>query len=340
MSSATTAIDDFSANFSTHRTKLVSPDGVRYINFVRSLVPNYRKVWFHIGIGYFSLGIAVLCAIFFGNRNWNYFYYVPFLSFLIGYCIAYLQLFIHEGAHYNLAPNKNASDLVADLLIAWMIGTSVKKYRVVHFEHHKSIGTPNDTEHTYFFPLNLLFIVKALFAIRAIEVLLARLNFLGVSAPERSSRSQLSARDGAVLVAGIAAHGLICVGLYTLGGLGAMMCWILGIGVFFPFFGALRQLLEHRSDAEAPSVDFFTRDHGAMTRIFQDGPIGSTLGGAGFNRHLLHHWEPQVSYTNLPELEEFLKKTDMAHIIEARRTTYAKTFMRLFAVGITPKHKA
>ena len=34
-----------------------------------------------------------------------------------------------------------------------------------------------------------------------------------------------------------------------------------------------------------------------------DGPLASTLGGAGFNRHLLHHWEPKISYTRFRELE-------------------------------------
>jgi hypothetical protein len=74
------------------------------------------------------------------------------------------------------------------------------------------------------------------------------------------------------------------------------------------------------------------QDHGAFTRLFKGGIFANTFGGAGFNRHLLHHWEPQVSYTNLPELEAFLETTAMRHIMQQRRTTYRETFCRLFSI--------
>jgi len=35
----------------------------------------------------------------------------------------------------------------------------------------------------------------------------------------------------------------------------------------------------------------------APDRLFGDDFFSCTFGGAGFNRHLLHHWEPQISYT-------------------------------------------
>jgi len=47
---------------------------------------------------------------------------------------------------------------------------------------------------------------------------------------------------------------------------------------------------------------------------------------------LLHHWEPSVSYTNLPELERYLLGTDAAKVIAARRSSYFSTFSRLFHV--------
>jgi fatty acid desaturase len=110
----------------------------------------------------------------------------------------------------------------------------------------------------------------------------------------------------------------------------AAAAWLLGVAVMFPFFGALRQLLEHRDDKAAASVDYRLTDHGAVTRMFGDGPFASTFGGAGFNRHLLHHWEPTVSYTRLKDLEAFLADTDLKDALAQRTTSYGRTFLCLF----------
>ena len=91
----------------------------------------------------------------------------------------------------------------------------------------------------------------------------------------------------------------------------------------------VRTILEHRDDLVEATRDCTKVPHGAFTRTFGDGPLASTLGAAGFNRHLLHHWEPQVSYTRLRELEAFLMRTDVAPILERRRSTYVGTFVLL-----------
>lgn len=76
-------------------------------------------------------------------------------------------------------------------------------------------------------------------------------------------------------------------------------------------------------------IDYSTQPHGAVNRLFGDGPLASTLGGAGFNRHLLHHWEPQISYTRLRELEVYLLRTDAAEGVRMRQSTYLETFWAL-----------
>jgi hypothetical protein len=40
----------------------------------------------------------------------------------------------------------------------------VRDYRKVHFQHHRALGTVDDSEISYFFPLNLMFFVKGVFA--------------------------------------------------------------------------------------------------------------------------------------------------------------------------------
>ena len=58
-------------------------------------------------------------------------------------------------------------------------------------------------------------------------------------------------------------------------------------------FATLRQLLEHRP---APGQIAGA----AVTRMFGTDLFSRTFGGAGFNRHLLHHIEPQVSQITPP----------------------------------------
>lgn len=322
-----TAVDiesDYSRSFHLLRHQTVNSRGIRYVDFVKTLSPRYGRVFLDIALGYANL--LVTCVLIVA---------LPALGLLkpwlaaglgavsIGFWIAYLQLFIHEGAHFNLSPDRDRSDLICNLLIAWMIGSSVQKYRVVHFQHHRELGNVNDSEVTYFFPLNLLFIVKGLFGIRVLEVLSSR-----KVTQERATTQH--GRSRYVGLAGLIAHLLILMATYVLGSVWLTLAWIVGVGAFFPLFGALRQLLEHRDDRANSGTDYFGTDHGAYTRIFGSDPFSSVFGGAGFNRHLLHHWEPSLSYTNLPELEGYLLDTDVAPVIAARRSSYFRTFTRLF----------
>ena len=317
---------DYSRSFHLLRPRIVDSRGVRYVDFVKTLSPHYGKVFFDIGLGYASLLATCVLVVALPALNlMNAWLAAGLGAISIGFWVAYLQLFIHEGAHFNLSPDRDRSDLLCNLLVAWMIGSSVQKYRVVHFQHHRELGNVDDSEMTYFFPLNLLFIVKALFGIRVLEVLASRR-----TAQDRATTRL--ARGKYVGVVGLFAHALILAATYFLGSIWLSLSWIVGVGAFFPLFGALRQLLEHRDDRANSSANYFKTPHGAYTRMFGRDPFSATFGGAGFNRHLLHHWEPSVSYTNLPELEAYLLDTDAAKSIEMRRSSYFKTFTRLFQV--------
>nr|WP_153667270.1 fatty acid desaturase [Phyllobacterium sp. SYP-B3895] len=304
--------------------------GDAYKTFLKALRPDYARIRRDIALGYAALATTIVACSLLPSLG-----VYPIIAAIlgapsIGYWVAYLQLFIHEGAHYNLAPDRAESDRFCDRYISWMIGTTVAAYRKVHFEHHRALGTIDDSESTYFFPLNLLFIVKGLFGLRAVEVILARRKI--VDNVERKQKKP--AKDGSKIapLTALAVHGGIVVIAFLLGFWWVSIAWLFGVGMVFPFFGALRQLLEHRDEDASAMNDYSKTPHGAVTRIFEDGPIGSTLGGAGFNRHLLHHWEPQVSYTNLPALERFLMTTKAGPIIERRKTTYTQTFLKLLSI--------
>ena len=325
-------LNDYSNSFGQIRVQLRNSDGLQLIDYTKSLKPRYGVVYYDIAWGYAALLITIGLAIAAELAGVSRIAIALVGAVLVGYWIAYLQLFLHEGAHWNLARDREVSDRICNTFLGWLAGINVKSYRKVHFQHHRALGTIQDSENSYFFPLNLVFILKGLFGIRALEVILERRHF-GAEMKAREDHRK-AAIDGPKLdrqlLIGVAMHIGIVTILVSFGLWASAAAWLLGIGVMFPFLGALRQLLEHRSERASPKIDYSRSDHGAVTRIFQDGFFANTFGGAGFNRHLLHHWEPTVSYTRFKELEEFFCDTSLRPIIEQRRTTYGATFMRLF----------
>jgi fatty acid desaturase len=312
---------DYSGKFQVLRPVIVDRSGQRYMDFLKTLEPSYVRVWMDIALGYVALIATALIGGFAPRYGCPPWIAVLAGALSIGFWVAYLQLFIHEGAHFNLARDRANSDLVCNILIAWMVGTSAQLYRSVHFQHHRALGQIDDSEMTYFFPLNLLFIINGVFGVRAIRVLAKRRVITG-SARTTSGRS--------MALCGVFVHAMIVLAGFWFGLPTLSIAWILGVGMVFPLLGALRQLLEHRDPDADPQTDYLEHDHGAFTRIFSPGVFSSLFGGAGFNRHLLHHWEPQVSYTNLHQLEAYLLDTDIASVIEMRRSSYARTFVSLF----------
>jgi hypothetical protein len=53
------------------------------------------------------------------------------------------------------------------------------------------------------------------------------------------------------------------------------------------------------------------------------------FGSAGFRRHLLHHWDPQTSYSRFDDFEGFLMQTELAPQIDEARTSYLSTWRAL-----------
>jgi fatty acid desaturase len=335
--------DDYSAAFHKVRFGLVDDRGQSYAEFVRGLRPDFARVYRDIGWGYSMLITTALIAIFTLHNGVPPWFVVAIGALSFGYWIAYLQLFIHEAAHANLAAERKESDRLGNLLVAWMVGTTVANYRKVHFEHHRALGTTSDTESSYFLPLNALFVLSSLCGLRAVEVLLTRRSC--VQRSRSSGKSEQAAFDAegipcrsrASLIAshvraGVLGHIVVILVAWWGGSWPLATAWCVGVGVVFPFFAALRPVLEHRDEVASSRIDYRRADHGAYTRLFGDDPLSASFGGAGFNRHLLHHWEPQVSYTRLPELEKFLGRTVMKTVMESRRSSYGAAFIRLFTL--------
>ena len=301
---------------------LAGVGGLTFRELRATLRPRYWLVWLEIGLGHAFLW-AILVALTLADDWWQQLLAAVLGAVCLGYCIAYLQLFFHEGAHFLLAPKRALNDFLANSLLGLFTGQNIKHYRRIHFAHHRALGRPDDTERTYFERLTPRFILESVTGIRVVKVLLLRRRALATKLPTATT---LGSRWP--LVCGLVLHAGLLAILLFLGHFGAAIAWCTGLGMVYPFLFSLRQLLEHRAVEPGGTTP---PECAASHRLFGTGLLASTLGGAGFNRHLLHHMEPQISCTRLAELECFLMGTDRADWLNQHRTTYLRTFLALLA---------
>ena len=266
-----------------NKADLVDPSGQSFREYRRGLTPRYGVAWLQIAGGWVACSILVFMHGAIVDRSIVAgVIALPAFALGIGFAVAYLQLFLHEAAHWNLHPRRETNDLLTDLFVSGPVGMAVVSYRPIHFDHHRFLGSPDDTEISYFDPLNVRYLVESLLGIKVLRVMRRRSRLLEEKEVPKSSRTRL------VFVYGLALNAGLLLGLVWGGWWPVALAWTLGVAVFFPFFGALRQLLEHRDELASDDVDYTEVVHGAIHRLFGDGILASTLGGAGFNRHMLH----------------------------------------------------
>ena len=307
-----------------NKKDIVNTSGVRYADFKESLTPDYLKAWIDLGLGLIALP-AVGAIIWVVNKMYPSWFIISGIigAVAVGYLIAYIQLFMHEAAHYNLVKNKKLNDILTNLFIGIFVGLDVKHYRCIHFNHHRHLGKTIDSESNYFDPLNMLFFLESLSGIKGLKVMMRR---------ERTSLStgEKKSTFNVIFLFGIIFNLSVIITLAQYHQWTLIVVWIVGLGLVFPLFNALRQLLEHRSENASPTIDYTKTPHGEINRMFGDGFFARTFGGAGFNRHLLHHWEPQISYTRLKELENYLLETPLMESLQQSKTSYSQIFLKLF----------
>ena len=301
-------------------------NGTSYTVFRNSLQPRYATVAFDIFKGYFFLVVIATTIFFLDYRFHSYWLiFIPVCSILLGYVAAYLALFIHEAGHFNLHPDKKKNDRLATFFLCLPFGLSIKSYRKIHWQHHLHLGTPQDTEVSYFHALTKLFIFETLTGIHLLRTMLQK-DGTSILTKEQVKQSRI------MLLAGGFLHILIFAAAFITGNWAFAIAWIAGFGLFFPFFATIRQVLEHRDELANRATDFYKQPHGKVSRLFVHHLLSSSFGSAGFTRHMIHHWDPQVSYTRLKDIEAFLTKNEKTSaILKASTTSYSKTLKKLLA---------
>lgn len=296
---------------------LISGEGTSYLDFRKTLRPHYARVWFEIGGGWITLFslLAILPAI--QTEYWLHTaVWILIGGMAVGFLIAFLHLFFHEAVHFHLTSNRSTNDRLANFLMGPLLLSCVEFYRHIHMAHHRLLGAPDDTENSYFQPLSPRFLLNSLLGQRVISVLLNRAQTQAVVIPasirEKNRRFFLI---GAVLHFSIVVSALGTQSWILAG------AWCTGVLCFTPFFGAVRQLLEHRNTQSGqPKV----------TRLFAPGPFSAIFGAAGFNRHIIHHWDPTLSYTCFEKVEGFLLSTPLKEAYQAAQKSYFAVFKELY----------
>jgi fatty acid desaturase len=314
-------VDDHSARPGTFLHGMVAPDGQTYAAFRAALRPQWWRVWGELAATWLLVaGVAVAVVAGEGGLDWPWgLLFVPVGAVVLALAVHHLSCFLHEGAHFNLARSRAASDRVTNLAAGAVVLMDIRSYRVVHLAHHRLLGTAQDTEHSYFQRPGLAFVVKSCLGASVLAVL--------------RDRSDVSARQEQrhlfVPALGAAFHLGIVVAAIVTGYWWLAVAWLIGVFSLYPFLNALRQNLEHRTDAARRAVDYTKTDQGATTRTFSGTPGALLIGGVGFSRHLVHHWDPGVSYTNLPDVERFLRSTEAGAVLERRSSRYSRVWRAL-----------
>ena len=302
-------------------------DGVDYSTFRKNLQPIYSKVYFDIIKSYFFLVLVSGLTIYASGKMQNPWWIVPASAILIGYIAANISLFIHEAGHFNIHRHKKTNDRLANFMLCLPFGLSMKAYRKIHWQHHMHLGTPQDAETSYFNHISPSFLLESLTGIHLVKIMLNK-NRSNLLTPGQKKQSLL------MLAAGILFHSIILIIAILSANLVFVVSWTLGFLLFFPFFATIRQVLEHRDEHAKASISYTEHPHGKLSRLFNHNFMSSSFGAAGFTRHMIHHWDPFISYTRLKDIEAFLRESERtADIIKSSRTKYSSVFFKLLKAG-------
>jgi fatty acid desaturase len=318
--------------------KIVHPSNGTWVSFRSRLRPRYwlvaRDLAFCMAmiVGGFAASLWVVAM--WGNRIG--FEAGMFFAIWIGFWLNAVMSFGHEAAHYNLAANRNVNDALADWTVWLFFAEDTKAYRKSHWQHHLHLGEDQDTEISYRNCLSPWFIAKTLTGIYLIALVVRYAVHNGFAAQTRAAGTDLSAKADVShapaqrrllpIIRSLLTHALfigVALGLHCYA---SAVIWAVAVAFVFPSFASIRQILEHRSAEIACSNE---SGQLAVNRMFGTDPFSRYFGAAGFNRHLLHHWDPTISYTRFDEMLDYLRGTSLAEPARIATTNYFSSLCML-----------
>lgn len=316
-------------------TKVAHPELGEWQDFRARLRPHYGRAWVEIALCLTMLGGGYAAHFFltYALGNLAGALAAPVAALWIGFWLNALLTFGHEAAHYNLSSSRARNDLFADWSIWLFFPQSTRSYRKSHWQHHLHLGDPQDTEISYHNCMSPWFLAKAISGIYLVELAARYALGKGIKAKshDAAGNARPAARRGTLLAVARAAatHATLvgvplCFRCYA-----TAVAWLAGAALVFPFLATVRQLLEHRAAEAHCATDYRQVPHGAVNRMFTTNLFSRFFGAAGFNRHMMHHWDPTVSYTCFDEMESFFQGTNLRERLDAARTSYASSVVLL-----------
>lgn len=307
-------------------------DGTKtYSDFRATLKTNYSRV---------RMGILLTWALIFATLAFERLfpevsvYLFPLLVMIVSLSQHRLLNVIHEGAHYLIAKNRRANDLFTNIVAGCFFLVDVDQYRITHIRHHKDLGGPDDPENAHMDKLDFSWLAAAFSGFGAIARLLTRKKF--------RDRLDYGKRISHIVVPiiGVALHASVLMLLLAFFPTVVLATWVLSTYVITPGLGLLRNLLEHKY-VEVVDVEIWShlfertnildrRRENVTTRTFTSSALSRLYGSMGFTRHLLHHWDPSISFTNLKKVHGFLLQTPLGPSLESTNTTFTSTFKHLW----------
>ncbi|MCW3117048.1 MAG: hypothetical protein JWM28_1130 [Chitinophagaceae bacterium] len=305
--------------------EVVDNNGIPYTEFRKKLTPDYKVTWFHILCGFLIIILILFAGDYLIQKypGWRWPSLLIF-SVLAGFWIAYLNLFVHEAGHFYLHPDKRINDILANILLCSWVGIDIKVYRKMHWQHHRHLGSSSDMETSYFHPLTTGFLFETLSGIHLFRLIITKGN-------KKNLRKGLAVRAIIMLLAGLTINSLLFFLCIYFHHWWMAIIWVLAMIIFFPFFATIRQVLEHRDELAQNNHFFYTVPQAKISRIFSGSVFSRIFGSAGFNKHMIHHWDPYLPFMSLRKVETFLlncKRTEF--IIKSSQTTYFSAFKKIF----------
>ncbi len=224
-----------------------------------------------------------------------------------------LLLLVHEGAHLHFSQSRKVNDLITNVFAGVFLASEVSTYRKVHTLHHRQIGKEDDPENSYVNEFDFSWIATAVSGVYTIKTIVKR-------------RSRVSSRRQSLLMlATIVLHSFTVVVSVSNGHLLFALTWILSWFVFLPVMAATRNLLEHRyteSEMHFEIQESIVGFSNVTTRLFTRNLLSKVVGPIGFDRHVIHHWDPSIAAKDLDKVHQFLLSTELRPMLEDLPTTY------------------
>lgn len=245
---------------------------------------------------------VIVATIALCERTGSWLLYLAGVAVIAGRMHA-LATIIHEFAHYRFIRNKEASNWIGDVVLAWPLLATVEGYRKNHLSHHRYLNTDDDPDWTFklgareftfpqemrFAVLNLLGYLVGVSSVRDLAGLIRR-----ISKDDDSTLGYKLLR--------LACYAAVAVGL-TLAHAwqGFLLYWLVPYITLFFLIMYVRSVAEHFGSTMDHSHEL-TASRTVIPHFWERWFFAPH----NINFHLEHHLYPSIPFYGLRELHALL----------------------------------